>query len=256
MAARHRAGSGSARPTKSRHASVLGERVARSASTTWRRASCSRRLLDAAEKDVNVMQRLRSLPQQGETSPNCCKPDDVLLLRLRRGPLRRSGQAPAPASRQGAQQDRTNVEVLIALYQLTGDEPQKRAEVVKLARRSSTPARSKVDDAPEESPFYNQVASSCFNQIAWLVANTEGDIDEAIRLSHKSIELARAARRDQARRRTARHAGPLLLTPRRTTPTPSSTRPKRPSSIRTPPAIGRQLKVFREALAKQQHAGE
>src|SRR4029079_16687148 len=38
--------------------------------------------------------------------------------------------------------------------------------------------------SPDEPTFYNQVA--------WLVANTEGDIDEAIRLSQKSVDLARA----------------------------------------------------------------
>ena len=31
-----------------------------------------------------------------------------------------------------------------------------------------------------------------YNEMAWLVANTEGDVDEAVRLSHKSVELVRA----------------------------------------------------------------
>jgi tetratricopeptide (TPR) repeat protein len=45
--------------------------------------------------------------------------------------------------------------------------------------------RNRIDEDPDTSDFYNQVA--------WLVANTEGDFDEAIRLSEKSVELERAS---------------------------------------------------------------
>ena len=41
------------------------------------------------------------------------------------------------------------------------------------------------EDLPEAPGFYNE--------IAWLVANTEGDFDEAVALSQKSIELAQAS---------------------------------------------------------------
>ncbi len=44
--------------------------------------------------------------------------------------------------------------------------------------------RKDIDDSPDDPTPYNQVA--------WIVANTEGDVDEAVRFSHKSVDLARA----------------------------------------------------------------
>ena len=35
----------------------------------------------------------------------------------------------------------------------------------------------------------NRLLATDYNQFAWLVGNTYGDFDEAIRLSHKSLEL-------------------------------------------------------------------
>ena len=82
------------------------------------------------------------------------------------------------------EQDRTNVDVLIALYQATDKEPEKRAQLTRLLKDVIDTCRSQIESAPDEPTYYNQVA--------WLIANTEGDVDEAIRLSQKSVELARA----------------------------------------------------------------
>ena len=36
----------------------------------------------------------------------------------------------------------------------------------------------------------NEVVASNYNQFAWLVANTEGDLDKALKASQKSLELS------------------------------------------------------------------
>ena len=147
-------------------------------------------LLDAADKDATIMQRLRS-QQRGETSANFLRANMFFFAAChaaRENNLARQRELLDKA----VSLDRTNVEVLIGLYPLTEKEPQKRAELVKLVRESIDATRALADEVPEESALYNKYVSNCYNQIAWLIANTEGDVDEAIRLSHKSIELARA----------------------------------------------------------------
>ena len=146
------------------------------------------------------------------------------------------------------EQDRTNVDVLIALYRATDKEPEKRAAVAKLIKDVIDVCRTQIESAPDEPTYYNQMA--------WLMANTEGDVDEAIRFSHKSVELARAdGEVAQARRRTARYAGALLLRQ-------EGLRQRRQVSDRGrrldphTAAISRQLAIFREALAQQPAAGK
>jgi tetratricopeptide (TPR) repeat protein len=149
------------------------------------------------------------------------------------------------------QQDRKNIEVLIGLYQLTGNEPQKRAEIVKLIKDVMDYCRGQIEEAAEEHPYYNQVVSTYNNQIAWLVANTEGDLDEAIRLSHKSIELSRAAGE-------GKRVGGLLDTlghcyfAKKDYENAVKYQAEAAQLDPHTAAIGRQLKVFREALAQQQ----
>ena len=81
--------------------------------------------------------------------------------------------------------DGNNVEVLIGLYQATADDPEGRAELLKRIGETIETCRGDIEDLPE--------APGLYNEIAWLVANTEGDFDEAVALSQKSIELAQAS---------------------------------------------------------------
>lgn len=211
-------------------------------------------LLDAADSDMNVMQRIRSQPQQGETSPNMLRATMNFYLSSHAA----SQKDPAGARQyldKALQQDRTNIEVLIALYPLTGNEPPKRAEIVKLIKAVIDDCRARIDDAAEEHPLYNQIVSTFNNQIAWLVANTEGDLDEAIRLSHKSIELARAAGEGN-------RLGGLLDTlahcyfAKKDYANAVKYQTEAAQLDPQTAAIGRQLKVFREALAEQQRGAK
>jgi tetratricopeptide (TPR) repeat protein len=207
-------------------------------------------LLDAADADANVMQRLRSQTQQGETSPNMLRATMHYYLACQA-----ASQKDLAGQRQNLdkalQQDHKNIEALIALYQLTGNEPQKRAELVKLVKEVMDDCRAKIEDAAEEHPYYNQYVSNYDNQIAWLIANTEGDVDEAIRLSHKSIELARAAGEGKS-------VGGLLDTlghcyyAKKDYANAVKYQSEAAALDPHTQAIGRQLKVFREALEQQQ----
>lgn len=84
----------------------------------------------------------------------------------------------------GLAEDPTDADVLIALYQYSDKDPAERKKVVELIKKAGEQQRAIIEEAPDDPTAYNQ--------LAWLIANTEGDFDEAIRLSHKSIELKRA----------------------------------------------------------------
>lgn len=141
-------------------------------------------LLEAADKDNAIMQRVRTAQQQQyDTSVNSLRSDMYFYLACQ-------AATAGDAKRQRAlledslAQNRTNIEALIALYQITPDDPKKRAELVDWSKEFIDLCRSRIDDEPENPTFYNQ--------IAWLIANTEGNRDEALELAKKAVELAKA----------------------------------------------------------------
>ena len=206
-------------------------------------------LLDAADKDTTIMQRLRA-QQPGEGSANALRAN-MLFYAACHAARENNRALERQLLDKAISLDRMNVEVLIALYPLTADEPDARAEVVKLIHEFVDAIRSKADEAPEESALYNQYVSNCYNQIAWLVANTEGDVDEAIRLSHRSIDMARASGE-------GKRVGGLLDTlghcyyAKKDYANAVKYQTQAAELDPHTAAIGRQLKVFRAALAKEQ----
>ncbi len=81
-------------------------------------------------------------------------------------------------------EDENDADVLIALYRLPDVDAEHRAGYLEMIKQAVQVMRNLIDEDPDSSTPYNQ--------LAWLVANTEGDFDEAVRLSRKSVELARA----------------------------------------------------------------
>ena len=77
--------------------------------------------------------------------------------------------------------DPTDADVLIAMYRVPeADEKWRqttRAKIRDLARQF----QEQIDENPSDPVPYNQWA--------WLISNTEGDFQKAIRYSHRSIEL-------------------------------------------------------------------
>jgi tetratricopeptide (TPR) repeat protein len=81
-------------------------------------------------------------------------------------------------------EDPNDADVLIALYHLPDQNDEQRANVLELINASVQATRNKIDE--------DQDLPTPYNQLAWLVANTEGDFDEALQKSLKSVELVRA----------------------------------------------------------------
>jgi tetratricopeptide (TPR) repeat protein len=78
--------------------------------------------------------------------------------------------------------DPGDVDVLIARYRLPDQTPEYRAETRKLIAQAGEKFRREMTHAPDDATPYNQ--------FAWLVANTEGDLETALEFSRKSIELS------------------------------------------------------------------
>jgi tetratricopeptide (TPR) repeat protein len=80
--------------------------------------------------------------------------------------------------------DPTDADVLIAVYRTKDLEPAQVEKNLQQIRSAAETFRQEIQQSPNDPTPYNQ--------IAWLIANTEGDYREALRCSEKSLELVRA----------------------------------------------------------------
>ncbi|MDY0167098.1 MAG: tetratricopeptide repeat protein [Thermoguttaceae bacterium] len=78
--------------------------------------------------------------------------------------------------------DPDELDALIARYRLPDQSDEYRKETLEMIRASADALRENIANQPDEPVWYNQ--------FAWLIGNTEGDFDEALRYSHKSLELS------------------------------------------------------------------
>jgi tetratricopeptide (TPR) repeat protein len=77
--------------------------------------------------------------------------------------------------------DPSDADVLIAMYRVPdADEKFRRTTLAKI-RELLRQFQDQIDDDPSDPTPYNQWA--------WLVSNTEGDYQQAVRYSHRSLEL-------------------------------------------------------------------
>ena len=77
--------------------------------------------------------------------------------------------------------DPTDADVLIAMYRLPDPDTAWQESVRQRVRALCQQFQQEIDENPNDP--------SAYNQWAWLVGNTEGDFQKAIRYSHRSIEL-------------------------------------------------------------------
>lgn len=77
--------------------------------------------------------------------------------------------------------DPNDADVLIAMYHFPEADAQWREAVLTRVRKLCKKFEKEIEENPSDAPAYNQWA--------WLVANTEGDFQQAIRYSHRSLEL-------------------------------------------------------------------
>jgi tetratricopeptide (TPR) repeat protein len=82
-----------------------------------------------------------------------------------------------------ADHDPTDADVLIALYRLPDAEPALRERTMELIHSAADEFRRLIRENNDNDRGTN------YNQLAWLIANTEGDFQEALRCSQRSLEL-------------------------------------------------------------------
>jgi tetratricopeptide (TPR) repeat protein len=74
------------------------------------------------------------------------------------------------------------IDSLIARYRLPKPDPEYHKKTRELIGRAVAGMREEIEKSPQDARGYNQ--------LAWLIGNTEGDFDEALRLVQKSLELS------------------------------------------------------------------
>jgi tetratricopeptide (TPR) repeat protein len=74
-----------------------------------------------------------------------------------------------------------DIDALIACYRLAGQPVAYHKKIVDLVEKAAVKLHGAIAIDPDSPTMYNQYA--------WLVGNTEGDFDEAVRCSRKSLEL-------------------------------------------------------------------
>ncbi|MGA2059361.1 MAG: hypothetical protein ABSG67_02680 [Thermoguttaceae bacterium] len=75
----------------------------------------------------------------------------------------------------------SDIDVLIACYRLPDQTPEYRKKITDSIRQATEDIRVEIAAVPDNCEYYNE--------FAWLVANTQGDLDEALKCSQKSLEL-------------------------------------------------------------------
>jgi len=98
----------------------------------------------------------------------------------------------------GIQEDPTDADVLIAMYRAVEPDEEFKAETMKRIDAATGKFRGQVDEfkkQSEEAPseqireYAKRSLATVYNQYAWLVGNTTGDYQEALRYSQRSLEL-------------------------------------------------------------------
>ena len=101
--------------------------------------------------------------------------------------------------RQARRVDPSDVDVLIAMYHVPDQDPAWRAQTVENIQTAANKLRGLIgihrtkwqeSENEIEKTVYGYRLEEALNQFAWLVGNTEGDLEEATRASHESLELA------------------------------------------------------------------
>ncbi len=86
--------------------------------------------------------------------------------------------------KKGLDHDPSEVDVLIALFRSPETDQSLKDRVRQLIHETADEFRREIRESPDEATPYNQ--------LAWLLANTDGDAEEARRASEKSLEIVRA----------------------------------------------------------------
>ncbi len=207
-------------------------------------------LMDAIDNDSNVQQQVKLLLQQSD------KTVDFLRARMYFYFACAEGQEDdVDAQRdyldKAIEEEPADLDVIIALHRLHDEDEGRQQRIANLIKGVVDECRDRIEEYPDDPVYYNEMA--------WLVANTEGDVDEAIHLSHKSVELVRAeASSDADFTRLGQYLDTLAHCYYAKKDYASAVK-YQTEAVKLDPhtqAIGRQLEVFRAALAAESSAAE
>jgi len=79
------------------------------------------------------------------------------------------------------EKDPQELDALIARYRLADQSDDYRQRTLEMIRRAAEQLEREIQQSPEDAAGYNQYA--------WLIGNTEGDLDRALKYSRRSLEL-------------------------------------------------------------------
>jgi len=85
------------------------------------------------------------------------------------------------ALRRAIQSDASDIDVLIACYRLPGEDAAYRQKIRALIKHAAEVLHQQIEQNPDDP-------TAC-NQFAWLIGNTEGDFDAALRHSKRSLQI-------------------------------------------------------------------
>ncbi len=205
-------------------------------------------LMDAIDGDPNVQQQVKLLLQQNDKSVDFLRARMFFYFACAAGEEGKVDEHRSYLDK-AIEQEPADLDVIIALHRLRDETPERRQRIAALIKSVVDACREQMEDSPDDPVYYNE--------LAWLVANTEGDVDEAIRLSHKSVELVRAeAASDSDFKRLGQYLDTLAHCYFAKQDYVTAVKYQTEAAKLDPHtrAIGRQLEVFRAALAAEQSA--
>ena len=162
-------------------------------------------LMDLLDGDANVQQQVKLLLQQSDKTIDFLRARMYFYFACAAGAEKKVDEQRDFLDK-AIDEEPGDLDVIIALHKLKDDDPNRKQRIANLIKSMVDDCREKMEEFPDDPVYYNE--------LAWLVANTEGDVDEAIRLSHKSVELVRRShlrRGLQTAGAISRHAGALLF---------------------------------------------
>jgi tetratricopeptide (TPR) repeat protein len=212
-------------------------------------ATALQELIDLAKKDETVLQQI--VRRRGELGPVEAR---MHYFYSEHHLLNNDAKKQIEHLNLAIEADRTDADVLIAMHRAPAADEKFRQKTSQLIRQTAGEFYQQaevfsrqMDEANDEE--FRQWASirlaSLYNQYAWLVGNTEGDYDTALRFSHKSLEL---------RPGTAGYLDTLGRCYFAKGDYASAVRFQSQAAKRDPHsgAIQRQLELFQRTLAKEQ----
>ncbi|HEY4311219.1 MAG TPA: hypothetical protein VGN12_17345 [Pirellulales bacterium] len=150
----------------------------------------------------------------------------------------------------GLEQDPEEIDVLIALFRFPNLDPELKDKTRRLLHETIDGFRREIQESPDDPTPYNQVA--------WLIANTEGDPQEARRHSERSLELVRQQSDDkEVRQSEAGYLDTLARCHYACGDLPSAVETQT-KAVDLDPHSGqmrKQLTLFKAELEKSQHKG-